>query len=868
MRKITALLLTTVFVGMIGPQCAYAKDESLHIYVDKNAEVSGDGSFERPFLSIREAKDEIRRIKSDSGYPEGGITVSIRQGDYSLTDGIAFTAEDSGTKDAPVVYRAYANEEVRLLGGNEIEFSKFKKTEDNAVLQRLDPAAAQKVYELDLKENGIEEYGPFGIVGQAASGMNSKGQNPTNSASLPVIYWNNEMTSIARYPNNSYMKVDKVLSNGSTDNYSEQMSFTVADSRVSNWENADDLWLWGMLRYDWADIHLPVASVEKDSATINTKYSCDYGVLSGQKFYVYNVFEELDAPGEWYYDKKSGKLYMIPLDNDTNAKLMLSFSSNSILSFDRAEYITFRDMSILGSRAGAIGANMSRGISVKYCEIAYCSGNGFTVNGDPGGRTFGDSSYECSVEGCHIHDVGGCGIYFHYVGNRGDLTPSGCRAFNNWIHNFGNITRTYSGAVNTRGAGIDIAFNLIHDGPHLALNPGSNDTTVRYNEISNVLKETSDSGVIYFGGDTAVRGVQIDSNKIHDCTTSSAQHQIHAIYNDDAGAGAEIRNNIIYNVSGNGVFINGGRDNTVENNIFANLSGVGVVLKASFLSGDWYTNWETGKLGNAVFKNVIDYKSEPYLKYPHLSTIAEDDPPYPKYNVMQNNVTYNSKGGQTIDPLSSGYSVKQIAAWGTVGDEIVTNRDIGFKDAKNNNYALKDDSQVFEKLGDFKQIESERIGLVTSRLRAALSRDSMAMVVGEPRTYVNWTRKMIDENNLDTTPFIKDNLAYIPIRFLFEGFGAEVSWQNDHAEILYDGKKIVMTQGEKTATVDGEAYDINGDILNIGGRIFIPLRSASSLIGKNVIWKDGLIIISGQNIEKLFDYEETVYDLKQRLSER
>lgn len=303
MKKFTALLLTTVFVSMIGPQCAYAKDESLHIYVDKNAQGNGDGSFEKPFLSIQEAKDEIRKIKSEGAYPAGGITVSIRKGDYSLTDGIMFTAEDSGTKDAPVVYRAYANEEVRLLGGNEVEFSKFKKTEDKYVLQRLDPSAAQKVYELDLKENGIEEYAPFGIVGQAASGMNSKGQNPTDGTSLPIIYWNNEMTSIARYPNDGYMKVDKVLSNGSTDDYSEQMSFTVADGRIANWTNADDLWLWGMLRYDWADIHLPVASVDKDSGTINTKYSCDYGVLSGQKFYVYNVLEELDAPGEWYYDK-------------------------------------------------------------------------------------------------------------------------------------------------------------------------------------------------------------------------------------------------------------------------------------------------------------------------------------------------------------------------------------------------------------------------------------------------------------------------------------------------------------------------------------------------------------------------------------
>jgi len=30
-------------------------------------------------------------------------------------------------------------------------------------------------------------------------------------------------------------------------------------------------------------------------------------------FYVENVFEDLDAPGEWYLDRREGKLYYMPL---------------------------------------------------------------------------------------------------------------------------------------------------------------------------------------------------------------------------------------------------------------------------------------------------------------------------------------------------------------------------------------------------------------------------------------------------------------------------------------------------------------------------------------------------------------------------
>lgn len=31
---------------------------------------------------------------------------------------------------------------------------------------------------------------------------------------------------------------------------------------------------------------------------------------------VENIFEELDAPGEWYYDKKEGWLYYYPLPDE------------------------------------------------------------------------------------------------------------------------------------------------------------------------------------------------------------------------------------------------------------------------------------------------------------------------------------------------------------------------------------------------------------------------------------------------------------------------------------------------------------------------------------------------------------------------
>lgn len=35
--------------------------------------------------------------------------------------------------------------------------------------------------------------------------------------------------------------------------------------------------------------------------------------MESQKFYVENIFEELDSPGEWFYDAAESRLYLWPM---------------------------------------------------------------------------------------------------------------------------------------------------------------------------------------------------------------------------------------------------------------------------------------------------------------------------------------------------------------------------------------------------------------------------------------------------------------------------------------------------------------------------------------------------------------------------
>ena len=63
-----------------------------------------------PFATLKRARDEIRRLKSE-GKLEGPAIVRIRGGIYFLEEPFVLTPDDSGTAEAPIVYEAYDGEE-------------------------------------------------------------------------------------------------------------------------------------------------------------------------------------------------------------------------------------------------------------------------------------------------------------------------------------------------------------------------------------------------------------------------------------------------------------------------------------------------------------------------------------------------------------------------------------------------------------------------------------------------------------------------------------------------------------------------------------------------------------------------------------
>ena len=72
-----------------------------------------------PFATLQRARDEIRRIKAGGELSEP-LTVHVRAGLYALPQTLKLDAQDSGTAEAPVVWRGYQAERPELIGGRPV----------------------------------------------------------------------------------------------------------------------------------------------------------------------------------------------------------------------------------------------------------------------------------------------------------------------------------------------------------------------------------------------------------------------------------------------------------------------------------------------------------------------------------------------------------------------------------------------------------------------------------------------------------------------------------------------------------------------------------------------------------------------------
>jgi len=325
-----------------------------------------------------------------------------------------------------------------------------------------------------------------------------------------------------------------------------------------HWLDTSDLWVHGYWAYDWANSYEKVTSLDSVQHLVKTgpPYGI-YGFRKGQRFYFLNVLEELNEPGEWFLDRKSGVLYFWPPKDATDRsahEVLLSQLEQPLLRLIGASNVTFQGITFEATRGNAIEIRGGESNRIAGCLICNVGDNGVVMDGG-----FGNG-----VVTCDIFDTGDGGVQLT-GGDRQTLKPGGHFVENCHFQRQGRWSKCYVPAIGITGVGLRASHNLIEDHPHCAILFWGNDHLIEFNEIHHIALETGDVGAIYTGRDYTFRGNRVRCNFIHH--TGGVGMGSMGVYMDDCVSGTEVYGNVFYKVHW-AMFIGGGRDHRVENNLF------------------------------------------------------------------------------------------------------------------------------------------------------------------------------------------------------------------------------------------------------------------------------------------------------------
>jgi|GEM_PF-1015754 len=135
--------------------------------------------------------------------------------------------------------------------------------------------------------------------------------------------------------------------------------------------------------------------------------------------------------------------------------------------------------------------------------------------------------------------------------------------------------------------------------------------------------------------------------------------------------------------------------------------------------------------------------------------------------------------------------------------------------------------------------------------------DGVALLVGNSTAYAKNALTKVDVENTSVVPTIAPgDRTLVPVRFISEGFGADVDWDGDTKTVTVklDGKVISLVIDSNEIVVDGTAKELDVPAQIIEDRTMIPLRAMAESIGKEVFWDPrGLILITTRVIDASAD---------------
>ena len=698
------------------------------------------GTESLPFATLSRAQLAVRHAKRN-----GPIHVWIGKGSYHLTAPLTFGPADSGAPEAPIIYATRPGEEA-LLSGGRLLICKWAPHK-NGIMKTSVPSGLNFT---QLFVNGKRQirarYPNYDPSQPGKSGyLLASGPIPP-SVQDPYAGQDSDMTYAAQAPRG--------------------VQFDPTTFTNNNWANPEEAEIHIFQDAYWGNLQWRLKGIDRKAHTIwfgegghqiGAKWDDDPARVGKQsRFFIENVFEELDAPGEWYLEKHQGVLYYYPEPGtDLNNAQVVVPQLEHILHFNGSQSAPVQHIQFKGIR-------FAHTSSTYMCQYDVPSLSDWSIH--RGGAVFAEGTLQCSIQDCWFDAVGGNAVFVNnynrdfavtgcnfteagdsaicFVGDleqtNGSLRafPFECRASDNLVHDCGFYGKQVAGVYISRAKRITVSHNLIYNMPRAAICIGDGTWgghIIEFNHTHDTVLETSDHGPFNaWGRDRAW------------CLSQS-----HGPYTADRGVDAWdvlvdamepviVRNNFFDEKSGWGLDLDDGASNyKIYNNI--SIGGVSMKLREGAHRQVYNNIWFMARgapcfhVGNnfnhdRYFNNITvmdpgdaEWPSGwPWWPQMTYSVIA---PPAigPWFDEIDRNCFYTSKGEfqAVVDQLRSEGGKRRpqrynLADWQELGfDRNSIFADPLFVDPANHDFRVRPESPAL-KLG-FVNFEMGKWGLATSR---------------------------------------------------------------------------------------------------------------------------------------------------------
>jgi hypothetical protein len=451
------------------------------IFVSPKGNDSYPGTMQQPFATLQKAQQAARK------YPHEKVNIWLRQGTYYINNTLTFTAADARPANAPLSIKPYQNEEVIV--------------------------SSSRVWKLQWKpyQNGIMQ------------------AQVTGDIQFDQLFVNGLLQVMARYP--SYDAEAK--------HYHGTADDALSAERVARWQHPEGGYIHALHKSEWGDLAYQVTGKNaKGELTMEGGWQNNRPSTMHAKYrFVENVFEELDAPGEWYYNKASHTLYFYPAKGiDLNTANFATPQLETLIDFKGDAQHPVTNITIEGLqltqtlrtfmknrepllrsdwtvyRAGAVTMTGTQHCAIKNCYFNTVGGNAMV---------FSNYNRNSEISGCHIANAGSSGVVFvgdpaavrsplfQYIqandlalmdktpGPKTNNYPADCKVYNNLIEGIGQVEKQVAGVQLSMCQNITVSHNTIDDVPRAGINV--NEGTwgghiIEYNDVFNTVQETGDHG--------------------------------------------------------------------------------------------------------------------------------------------------------------------------------------------------------------------------------------------------------------------------------------------------------------------------------------------------------------------------------------